>query len=101
MKAWILGSLLLSSASVIYCQTTAYQDASGNSSIYLANAKANITYNVSDSKFTIGYLFEPSADRAEDVRRSTNQGQGQAHHASGSGERRRAEEGRLRCAHGV
>jgi hypothetical protein len=41
-------------------QTTAYQDATALSSLYLMNSKANLTYNVSDSKFTIGYLHEPN-----------------------------------------
>jgi hypothetical protein len=39
-------------------QTSAYQAADGTSSIYLANAKANLVYNVSDSKFDVGYLHE-------------------------------------------
>jgi hypothetical protein len=50
-----LGASLTSAA-----QTTAYQDADSHSSLYLMNAKANLVYNVSDSKFTIGYLHEPN-----------------------------------------
>jgi len=66
MKKWLAGALLLGCSSVLYCQTSAYQDADGTSSIFLANAKASITYNVSDSKFNIGYLYEPAATKVPD-----------------------------------
>jgi len=39
-------------------QTSAYQSAEGNTSIFLDNAKANMVFNVSDTKFDLGYLHE-------------------------------------------
>jgi hypothetical protein len=39
-------------------QTSAYQSADGNTSIFLDNAKANLIFNVSDTKFDLGYLHE-------------------------------------------
>jgi len=46
-------------AAPCYAQTTAYQSADGLSSVYIQNAKSNLTYNVSDTKFDIGFLHEP------------------------------------------
>jgi hypothetical protein len=46
-------------ASPCASQTTAYQSADGLSSVYIQNAKSNLTYNVSDTKFDIGFLHEP------------------------------------------
>lgn len=42
-----------------FSQTSAYQDANSNTSIYLENSKASLVYNVSDAKFTVGYLTMP------------------------------------------
>jgi hypothetical protein len=67
MKNWLVGALLLGCAPELLCQTSAYQDASGNTSIYLANAKASLTYNVSSSQFKIGYLYEPAATKIPDL----------------------------------
>ena len=39
-------------------QTSAYQDTDSNTSIYLQNSKTSLVYNVSDAKFTIGYMTE-------------------------------------------
>lgn len=45
---------------VLWAQTSAYQSADGNSSIFLNNAKASLIFNVSDTKFDLGYLHEGS-----------------------------------------
>jgi hypothetical protein len=42
----------------LHAQTTAYQTADGTSSIFLANAKANLVFNVSNAQFNAGYLHE-------------------------------------------
>jgi hypothetical protein len=52
--------LAFGATSALLAQTTAYQDADGQSSLYLMNSSAVLTYNVSASKFTIGYLHEPN-----------------------------------------
>lgn len=39
-------------------QTSAYQSADGNTSLYLANAKASLIFNVSNTTFDLGYLHE-------------------------------------------
>lgn len=41
-----------------WAQTSAYQSADGNTSIFLANAKANLIFNVSNTQFDAGYLHE-------------------------------------------
>jgi hypothetical protein len=66
MKILCVGLLLASMTSVALGQTSAYQDADGLSSIYLANAKASLTYNVSSSTFNIGYLYEGNAQKKQD-----------------------------------
>jgi hypothetical protein len=43
---------------VVWGQTSAYQSADGNTSIFLDDAKANMVLNVSDTKFDLGYLHE-------------------------------------------
>jgi hypothetical protein len=62
-----IAALLFNLGATLYCQTSAYQDANGDTSIYIANAKADATFNVSDSKFSVGYLYEPSAVRLANV----------------------------------
>lgn len=44
----------------LWAQTSAYQSADGNTSIFLDNAKASLIFNVSDTRFTLGYLHEGS-----------------------------------------
>jgi len=39
---------------------SAYQSADGNTSVFLNNAKASLIFNVSDTKFDLGYLHEGS-----------------------------------------
>lgn len=46
-------------------QTSAYQSADSTTSIFLDNAKANVLFNVSDSKFDIGYLHEEAGHWAK------------------------------------
>jgi hypothetical protein len=41
-----------------WSQTSAYQSSDGNTSIFLENAKASLSFNISDSKFDVGYLHE-------------------------------------------
>ena len=48
-----------------YCQTSAYQDTDSNTSIYLQDSKTSLVYNVSDAKFTIGYMSEPLLTRQQ------------------------------------
>jgi hypothetical protein len=43
----------------LFAQTSAYQSTDSNSSILLFNQSANAVFNVTDSKFTVGYLYEP------------------------------------------
>lgn len=50
--------LALATPTALHAQTTAYQAADGTSSIYLANAKANLVLNVSNASFNAGYLHE-------------------------------------------
>jgi hypothetical protein len=58
MKFVSIIAIAISLTSPIWSQTSAYQSADGNSSILLANAKANLVFNVSDTKFDVGYLRE-------------------------------------------
>ncbi len=51
-------ALALAAAPALSAQTAAYQTADGTSSIYLANARANLVYNVSSTTFDVGYLHE-------------------------------------------
>jgi hypothetical protein len=46
-------------------QTAAYQAADGTSSIFLANAKANLVFNVSNAQFSAGYLHEQAGPSLE------------------------------------
>jgi hypothetical protein len=62
MKQLLIISSLMASVSV-FAQTSAYQSSDSNTSIFLDNAKANILFNVSDSKFDIGYLHEEAGFR--------------------------------------
>lgn len=41
-----------------WAQTSAYQSADGNTSIFVGNAKASLIFNVSDASFDGGYLHE-------------------------------------------
>lgn len=50
---------VVSCATVAFCQTSAYQDADGNTSIYIQDSKTSLVYNVSATTFTIGYMTEP------------------------------------------
>jgi hypothetical protein len=65
MRTIGVGLLLASFATAAMGQISAYQDADGLSSIYLANAKASLTYNVSSSVFNIGYLYEGGAEKKQ------------------------------------
>jgi hypothetical protein len=56
MRQWLLLIVTLGITTALYSQTSAYQDTDGNTSIYLRDPKANLTFNVSDTKFTVGYL---------------------------------------------
>jgi hypothetical protein len=51
-------ALCLAAVPALHAQTAAYQAAGGTSSIYLANAKANLVYNISSTTFDVGYLHE-------------------------------------------
>lgn len=55
-------ALLVMSGSA-FAQTSAYQTADSNTSIFLTNANANLIFNVSDSRFTVGYLHEEAGRR--------------------------------------
>jgi hypothetical protein len=46
----------------LVAQKSVYQDADGNTSIYLLNANGNLTFNVSDTKFDIGIVHEPAGE---------------------------------------
>ena len=65
MKRWMLLCISLSFTSSLYSQTSAYQDSDGNTSIYLRDPKVNFTFNVSDTKFTVGYLSEVNKVRRD------------------------------------
>jgi hypothetical protein len=56
MKFWLVLFVALCTSAIACSQTSAYQDTDGNTSIYLRDPKVNLTFNVSDTKFTIGYL---------------------------------------------
>jgi hypothetical protein len=43
-------------------QTSAYQSTDSNSSILLYKSAANVIFNVTDAKFTAGYLHSPAAE---------------------------------------
>jgi hypothetical protein len=60
-----LALLLMSCATSALCQTSAYQDTDSNTSIYLQDSKTSLVYNVSDAKFTIGYMTEPLLSRQQ------------------------------------
>jgi hypothetical protein len=49
----------------LHAQTTAYQTADGTSSIFLANSKANLVFNVSSAQFSAGYLHEQAGPSLE------------------------------------
>ena len=43
---------------MLFAQTSAYQSADGNTSIFLGNAKGSAIFNVSNTQFDLGYLHE-------------------------------------------
>jgi hypothetical protein len=45
---------------LLCAQTSAYQSADGDTSVFLANAKASLIFNVSNTQFDLGYLHEGS-----------------------------------------
>jgi len=49
-----------------WAQTSAYQTADGNTSVFLNNAKASLVFNVSDVKFDAGYLHEGAGTPLKD-----------------------------------
>jgi hypothetical protein len=51
--------LLVSTSGVVIAQTSAYQDANGNSSISFLSGNANLVYNVSQTKFSLGLVHIP------------------------------------------
>jgi hypothetical protein len=57
----------VSCATSAFTQTSAYQDTDSNTSIYLQDAKTGLVYNVSDAKFTIGYMTEPLLTRQQNA----------------------------------
>ena len=59
MKRTVLLTLLLAMNGICFAQQSAYQDANGNTSIYYLAGGGNLTFNVSDSKFTVGVLHMP------------------------------------------
>src|SRR5215472_11597404 len=61
MTKALIALLLFSGAA--FAQTSAYQTADSNTSIFLTNANANLIFNVSDTKFTVGYLHEEAGRR--------------------------------------
>lgn len=58
MKLVIVWAVAASLTAGVWAQTSAYQTADGNTSVFLNNAKANLVFNVSDMKFDAGYLHE-------------------------------------------
>jgi hypothetical protein len=67
IKRMLVLLFVVSCATDAFCQTSAYQDTDGNTSIYLQDAKTSLVYNVSDAKFTIGYLTEPVLTRQQNA----------------------------------
>lgn len=58
MRLAILSAIASSLTAGVWAQTSAYQTADGNTSVFLNNAKASLVFNVSDVKFDAGYLHE-------------------------------------------
>ena len=58
IKSLLIPVLLTGS---LIAQTSAYQSKDGTTSIMLDNAKGNLSVNVTDTKFTFGYLHESGA----------------------------------------
>jgi hypothetical protein len=56
-KVWVLA---VGVPCTLCAQTSAYQSADCNTSIFLANAKASLIFNVSSTQFDLGYLHEGS-----------------------------------------
>jgi hypothetical protein len=65
MKKPVMVLCLAWCATNALCQTSAYQDTDSNTSIYLQDSKTSLVYNVSDAKFTIGYMTEPLLSRQQ------------------------------------
>ncbi len=59
MKRTAILTLLLGMSVISFAQQSAYQDADGNTSISYLAGGGNLTFNVSDSKFTVGVLHMP------------------------------------------
>jgi hypothetical protein len=57
MKRYLLLIAALASAP-LWAQTSAYQSADGDTSILLYNSPANLVFNISDTKFDVGYLHQ-------------------------------------------
>jgi hypothetical protein len=62
----ILLAVAASLTACVWAQTSAYQTADGNTSVFLNNAKASIVFNVSDVKFDAGYLHEGAGTALKD-----------------------------------
>src|ERR1035441_2108422 len=62
MRRLMCVALLVGATGVLSAQQSAYQDANGNSSIYLMKGNGNFTYNVSDSKFSVGFIRIPEGN---------------------------------------
>jgi len=58
VKRGLLAFTVLGLPCALCAQTSAYQSADGNTSIYLGNAKGNAIFNVSNTQFDLGYLHE-------------------------------------------
>jgi hypothetical protein len=59
MKVMLLLMLLIGTSRLSIAQQSAYQDADGNSSIYFLAGGANLSFNVSSTKFSVGVLHMP------------------------------------------
>jgi len=60
IKLAVIMAAMIGAPIMLWAQTSAYQSADGNTSIFLDNAKASLIFNVSDMKFDLGYLHEGS-----------------------------------------
>jgi hypothetical protein len=63
MRSLICLALLVGVTGALSAQQSAYQDADGNSSIYLMSGNGNLTYNVSDTKFTAAFVRLPEGNK--------------------------------------
>lgn len=65
MRQLLYLALFMSTAVPLLAQQSAYQDADGNTSVYFLDGNGNLAFNVSDSKFSLGWVHMPDGNPAE------------------------------------